>query len=357
MSPSERGPEERPAGVSSRSRAIRILLVVAGIGVLVFVLRSVGWRAIADNVSRVGPWFPALVVLYAAAQVAFAIGWWVVLDPRRPRPGFLRFFGIYLAGDAANILAPGNVAGEPVKAQLLRETSGGSAAVASVTIHKHADMLAQWLFIAAGVTIALVRFSLPFAVRAAAIATTAGLGVALVLLSWALPRGAFAPALRFLSRSRFLAARLRRFLRPAEKIDGELSGFYSVGRGRFALSAAWCFAGWCGGLLETWLILRLLAPGAGWAAAFAIEGLAMTINNLFLFVPGRVGTAEGVRVAVFALLGLPAAQGAAWALLRRARELAWAAPGVVLLARHAARATRGAKRPSLRDLAPPEPGR
>jgi uncharacterized protein (TIRG00374 family) len=354
--------EPRSVSVGGRrsfleGRGLRLALLAAGLVLVAVVFGSVGWREIGENVARAGPWFPALVVLYAAAQIAFALGWWVVLDPVEPRPRFFHFFLIYLAGDAANIIAPGNVAGEPLKVHLLGESTGKGSALASVTIHKHADMLAQWIFIVAGVTVALVRFPLPVAARAAAIATTAGLGVALLLLSWALPRGTYSPLLRTLSRWRFLARRLERFRQPAERVDGRISEFYAVGRRRFVLSAASCFAGWCGGLLETWLILRLLVPGAaGWAAAFAIEALAMTINNLFVFVPGRVGTSEGVRVAVFVLLGLPAASGAAYALLRRGRELAWTVPGLTWIARHARSAGVPAAETPLARLAQQERG-
>ena len=42
--------------------------------------------------------------------------------------------------------------------------------------------------------------------------------------------------------------------------------------------------------------------------------------------------AEGVRVGIFVLLGLPAAQGAAYSVLRRGRELLWVLPGLGFLA-------------------------
>jgi len=314
------------------SRAFRIGIAAAALVFLAFLFHSVGWSAIAANVARAGPWFPALVAIYTFAQAAFAFGWWLVLDLRLPRPSFPRFFGIYLAGDTANAVFPGNLAGEPLKAHLLRDSAGTGPAVASLTIHKHADMLAQWVFVACGVAIALWRFSLPTAVQIAAVATTLGLGAALLLLTWALPRGAYSPLLRRLARWKFLRARAERLLIPAERVDVRLTEFYAVGRRAFALSTLSCFAGWCGGLLETWIILRLLAPGTGWLHAFAIEALAMTINNLFLFVPGKVGTAEGVRVGIFVLLGLPAAQGAAYSVLRRGRELLWTLPGLGFLA-------------------------
>ena len=82
----------------------------------------------------------------------------------------------------------------------------------------------------------------------------------------------------------------------------------------------------------------------------------MTLNNLFLFVPGRVGAAEGIRVGIFVLLGLPAAQGAAYSVLRRGRELLWTLPGLAFwgFSRRDSRPSRPATEPVA--LAPRETG-
>lgn len=320
-----------PAAGKRGGRILRLALAGAGIVLFVLVFRSVGWTAIAANLARVGAWFPALIAIYSVAQIAFALGWWVVFDPRPPFSTFPRLFAVYLAGDAANALAPGNVAGEPLKVHLLRPATGGAPAVASVTIHKHADMAAQWVFMATGVAIALARFPMPAAARVAAIVATAGFGAALAAMTFVLPRRAYSPILARLARVRPLARPLARFQGSAARVDDRLASFYAARSAHFFAAAAWCFVGWCGGLVETWILLRLLVPGAGWAHAFAIEGLAMTLNNVFLFVPGRIGSAEGVRVGVFVLLGLAPAAGAAYSLLRRGRELAWMIPGLVVL--------------------------
>jgi hypothetical protein len=161
------------------------------------------------------------------------------------------------------------------------------------------------------------------------VAGTAGLGVLLLLLTWGLRRGTYSPLLRGLARWKFLAGRLERFQRPAADLDGRIRNFYRLRPRKFAAATAWCLLGWCGGLLETYLVLRLLLPGSGWAAAFAIEALAMALNNMLLFIPGRVGSAEGVRVGVFLVLGFPAGPGAAYSLVRRGRELAWVLPGLL----------------------------
>ena len=308
-------------------RTLRIVLLVIGLAAFLLLFKIVGWPAVSSNLERIGPWFAALAALYTLPQLAFALGWWAIFEPGPRRPGVGRLFAVYLAGDSFNYVAPGGVAGEPLKAQMLAGRTGTRAAVASLTIHKHADMVAQWAFVATGVGVALWRFSMPLAARIAAVAGVLGLGAMLLLLTWALRRGTYSPVLSRLARWKVLARRLERFQRPAKDLDDRIREFYSRHRGRFAASVAWCLLGWGGGLLETWIVLRLLSPGAGWDAAFAVEAMAMAVNNMFLLIPGRLGTAEGIRVGVFLALGLGAGPGAAYSLVRRGREVAWAVPG------------------------------
>lgn len=328
LPPSEAPPASRRRAFGGREAA-RIALLLAGFAVFAVLFRSVGWPAIASNLARIGGWFALLVLLYAAAQAAFALGWWVIFEPSR-RPGFARLFGVYLAGDSFNYLAPGGVAGEPLKARMLLGAARTGEAIGSLTIHKHADLAAQWIFVSLGVGAALWRFPMPLAARMAALAGAAGLGVLLGLMSWGLRRGTYSPVVRLLARWKPLARRLDRFHMPARDLDGRIRDFYRLQRGRYAAAMGWCFLGWCGGLLETYLILRLLSPGSGWIAAFAVEALAMTLNNMLIFIPARIGSAEGIRVGVFLLLGLGAGPGAAYSLARRGRELAWVVPGLLV---------------------------
>jgi hypothetical protein len=333
-------------GYSPRRRVARIALLLCGLAVLAVVFRSIGWPAIASNLARIGGWFAALVGLYGLAQIAFALGWWVLFDTDRPRPAFPRLFAVYLSGDSFNYLAPGGVAGEPLKARMLRGAVSTGDAVASLTIHKHADLLAQWIFVSLGVAVALWRFPMALAARLLGLAGAGALGGLLLLLTWGLRRGTYSPVLRWLARWKFLAARLDRFQGPAADLDSRIRDFYRLHRARYAAAAAWCFLGWCGGLLETYLLLRLLVPGSGWAAAFAVEALAMALNTMLIFIPGRVGSAEGVRVGVFLVLSLPAGAGAAYSLARRGRELAWILPGLVVFLRWQARQLAGASAPA-----------
>jgi len=310
----------------------RVGLLLAGVGLAVWIVRAVGWSAVRANFAAIGWWFVGLVALYALAQLAFMLGWWIVIERRLRSTGFLRLFGVYLAGDSVNYLVPsGNLAGEPVKAGLLRETWGVGQALTSITVHKHAEVLAQWIFLVGGTAIALSGFDVPTWVRLAAVGFLGVLGGSLLGLTWVLRRGTYLPALDRLAAWPPLAARLLRHRAAAEALDGRLQAFYRGQGPQFAAATGLCLVGWCGGLVETYIILRLLSPGQGWVAAVAVEALAMILNNLFLFIPGRAGGAEGVRAGVFLLLGLPAAQGVAYGIARRGRELLWIVPGLLIL--------------------------
>ena len=309
----------------------RAILLVAGIALGVFLVWKTGWAAVEANLASIGWWFVGLTALYLLAEIAFVLGWRAVMDPRPPLSSLPALLRIYLAGNTLNYLAPGSVAGEPVRASMLRERLGTSSAIASVAIFKHAHMLSQAIFVASGLFVAVIYFDLPAAVQWTALTSVVVLCALVVLVTWALQKGTFAPIVAFLSRFKLLARRLERHREGALQLDDRIKRFYVDRRPHFFSAAAWCLLGWCGGLLETYIVLRLLAPGRGWETACAVESLAMLLNNMFLFVPGRAGTAEGVRTGVFVLLGLPASTGVAYGLVRRARELMWVLPGLALL--------------------------
>ena len=128
----------------------RAILLVAGIALGVFLVWKTGWAAVEANLASIGWWFFGLTALYLLAEIAFVLGWRAVMDPRPPLSSLPALLRIYLAGNTLNYLAPGSVAGEPVRASMLRERLGTSSAIASVAIFKHAHMLSQAFFVASG---------------------------------------------------------------------------------------------------------------------------------------------------------------------------------------------------------------
>lgn len=313
-----------------RRKALRLVLAAVGLLAVSILLWTTGWPGVWANVRKIGLWFFALIALNLASQAAFVLGLRRVLDSPR-HIGFARLYGIYLMGDSANYLVPGG--GEAAKAHLLRRLGGGTTAVAAVALHKHAELVAQSAFAVLGVGAALACFPLPPRVAAAAVGGTILLLLALLLVTRALARGAFGPVLRRLARLPWLAGRLERLHGRAAEIDARIANFHADHPRRFLTAAGLCFLGHCGGLVEAAIIMSLLAPSARWPSWVAVETIPMVLNNLVLFIPGKLGGAEGIRTGVFVLVGLSATQGAAYAIIRRARELAWVVPGWALIAR------------------------
>ena len=307
-------------------------LFVVGIAVLIWILWKVGRPAIEANLSAIGWWFPGFVGLFLVAQLFFFVGWWILIDTELLPSNPWALFGVYLAGDSFNYLIPSaNLAGEPLKAHLLRNDMGFGHALTSITIHKHAELVAQWFFLVLGVAVCLFYFNLPVSVQIIAITVVTGMGGGLFLLTRVLKRGTYGPIIQKFARFRVFSNWLSQYQSQAYKLDSRIQTFYQQESGRFVAAVGWCFLGWCGGLLETYLVLWLLAPEWGWPAAISIEALALILNNLIFFIPGRVGSAEGVRVGLFLLFGLPAAQGVAYSLVRRGREVLWLIPGFLVL--------------------------
>jgi uncharacterized protein (TIRG00374 family) len=311
-----------------------LALFLAGLAVLIWILWEVGRPAIEANLSAIGWWFPGFVGLFLVAQLFFFVGWWILIDPELVPSNPCGLFSIYLAGDSINYLVPSaNFAGEPLKAHLLRDSMGVGQALTSITIHKHAELVGQWIFLVFGVAICFMSFDLPLSVQLIAITVVTGMGGSLLFVTRVLKKGTYGPILQKFAKVKWFSNRLSQYQSQAHNLDCRIQSFYQQESRRFLAAVVWCFLGWCGGLLETYLILRLLAPESGWPTAISIEALAMILNNLIFFIPGRAGSAEGVRVGVFLLFGLPAAQGVAYSLVRRGREILWLVPGLLVLLR------------------------
>jgi len=313
-------------------KALEALTMIAGLLGLVWFGGTVGWPAIRANIALIGGWFFLLVALYLLAQMAFMAGWWVLLGTRARRLGYWRTFGLYLVGDSVNyFVPPANLSGEPVKAYLLSRSIGFSRSVMSIVVHKHAELVAQALFLCGGLSIAMAQFALPTRLRYAAVAPLVGLGLFVIVIFWALRRRVYGALLRGLMSCGIKNDRMKLPWHATASLDRSLSRFYNTRMALFWWATMFCLLGWCGGLLETYLVLQLLSTKAGLGTAAAVESVAMALNSMIFFVPGRIGSAEAVRIVAFSALGLPVAQGAVYGLIRRGRELAWTVPGLLIL--------------------------
>jgi uncharacterized protein (TIRG00374 family) len=327
-------PGDAPA--SSGGWSLERAFLVAGVVLFAVLLYEFGSRAVLEDLSLVGFGIVPIVLQEVLAYACNTLGWRCAFPAAAHRGiGFLRLMGARIAGDAINAVTPtATLGGEVVRIRLLRERISGTAAAASVAIAKLSQTVGQIAYVVGGVTVLLWVFETPLG---PSLRRGLAIGVPLMALLVGLVvfgqrRGLFAPLLAALRRLGIRAGGEQLHQR-LERLDEEIAAFHLAGSGRFVESSAWFALGWALGLLEAALILYFLRIPVTLERVLAIEVLAIAIDGMLFFVPGKVGTQEGGKVLIFTLLGLDPAQGLAFGILRRIRELAWSGFGLFLLSR------------------------
>jgi putative membrane protein len=338
--PAERPHDPPSAPTNDRARTFRTLATMAVGGLLLLLVVShAGVAPVLERVRAMGWAAPLLFAPYLLINMLDTMAWRRALSPEAAmRVPFWAQYLARIAGEAVNSVTPtAAVGGEPVKAQLIRAYGvSGSDAVASVVIAKTALTLSQIAFILLGVPVLAWRFGRP------------GLGLAsfVVLVALALVfarflvgvqrRGPAHAAWRWLVRVFPRSRTVGRLGERAAAIDERLEGFYRIERHAFRTATLWHFAAWLLGVVEVWIIMRLIGAPVSWLDALVLESLAQPIRAVALFIPGGLGAQELGGVALCHLLGIPDAPAVTLWLLKRARELAFDVVGIAYLAQRTA---------------------
>jgi hypothetical protein len=149
-------------------------------------------------------------------------------------------------------------------------------------------------------------------------------------------RGFWATARGALGRVRLTRLLPPSWTEPGRDLDAALA---RLGPWRTAASLACFVLGWAVGAAEIYLILRWVGDAVDWPTALALETGSVLLDGMLFFVPAKVGTQEGGKVALFAVLGLSPARGLTVGVVRRIRELTYAGLGLVALAWLSARSS------------------
>jgi hypothetical protein len=321
-----------------RRRGVELACLALGGALLAVTFWRIGLDGLVRDLRIIG-WGLLVILLVEGLNVAFNTWGWALAFPRGERSvSARRLVAARLAGDGVNYLTPSaTVGGELLRVRLLGRELPSSLRWASVSVAKLGQTVAQAVFILLGLALVLPRFT-----SARAWVGWLGGGAAAILVCvafvWVVGRGFWATTGGVLRR-----AGLGRVLRPAwaepgRHLDAALG---RLGAGR-AIASLGCFVlGWTVGAGEIYLILRWIGGTVDWQTALALEVGSVLIDGILFFVPAKIGTQEGGKVVLFAVLGLNPARGLTVGIVRRIRELAYAGLGLVALGALSARAERG----------------
>src|SRR5262249_54070165 len=113
---------------------------------------------------------------------------------------------------------------------------------------------------------------------------------------------------------------------PEREVRLDLGHYFAPGR--FLPACAIHLVMWFFGTLEAWVTFHLMGVNVSVMEALAIDALGTSFRTLGFMVPAAAGVQEAGYVLVGLAFGLAPAQGIAFSLARRARDLAIGVPGL-----------------------------
>ena len=273
---------------------------------------------------------PAGVAISASVhlpQLLFTAWAWRALlnHPATPSPAAMMALRWYRES-AGTLLPGGGLLGQVAAARLLvRRGVPAELAGATATVDVTVEAVAQLLFTLAGLALLLARGG------AGGVARLAAVGIAVATLA-----AAGLIALQRAPGHPWLATRLQRL--ALRLPPGWRRGLGDIHRAvlrlhadprRLAAALAWHSTAWALGAVEVVAVLGLLGRHVTLAEALIVESTAQALRNAGFMLPGALGVQEGAFVGAAALVGIPAGPALAAALVRRAREVLLALPGLL----------------------------
>jgi len=311
-------------------KIIRLLGVIIGVLIIVFLIREVGWDKIRHSLGMLG-WGYAVVLVYPLSWILLNTeGWRMALHKQFAGQRLFKMAQIRLAGETFNSMLPsGYIGGEPLKAKLLSKWIPLHESASSVLIAKAAQSIALVLFVGLGLIFGGNKKQHSILHHPGMLVSLVLLTTGIVIFTVLLTRRSFSRFGRWLHN---LTG--HPWLQKQEKIlvalDDSIGAFYREGKSRFFGSVLWHIAGWVAGALEVAVIFFMIGHRIHWREAWFIGAMAQLAAVLGLFAPAGVGMYEGGHYLAASMLGLSPALGVSVALIRRVRELFWDGVGLWL---------------------------
>jgi uncharacterized protein (TIRG00374 family) len=308
----------------------KALVVALAVALFSWYVAQLGPAQVWQVIAGLGMSAPLVLIPYFVVYIVDCLAWSQTLLSRNA--SFLTRFRIRWAGESVNNLVPtAYVGGEAAKVMLLRPygISAHDGTVAAV-VSKTAQTVAQLLFII-GASAVLFQFAHNEPKLRLAILVLLIVGIAAVaLLFWAQKIGFFRMFCAVAGALPFRSPRIESHKPKLLALDQTIFGFYREHPGRFYRSTALYLCGWTLDTVEIYLVAHLLGVPITWPQALVVEAFTGVAKVLGMWLPGSVGVQESGIILMGKLVGLPDAFVAAYALIRRARELVFAAIGMLL---------------------------
>jgi hypothetical protein len=313
---------------------LRLLAVVVGVALLVYLIARVGVGTVTDNLRAVGWGIVLILALGGMFHLVRAYAWRLTFRSDVRSLSIARLLGLRLISEATGTFGlAGQMIGDGMRVSLLGLTIPMPDRISSVALDRAAYIVSSGAVGVTGTIAAVLLLSLkgPLRVYACAFAATLTVVLMLALVSfvreWHICSHVMHPVQRLPWARKWLAERAS----VIEAAEENLLSFRSRAPKSFWTVIALYLISQMLAITEVYLLLRFMGIGIMPLGAFVIEGFTKLVNVVGALNPGNIGTYEGGNLLVARLLGFPAAAALSLALCRRARILFWAGVGALYL--------------------------
>jgi hypothetical protein len=324
--------QTRAETTRKRFTPLGIILALAGVLLFAYFVKKAGINQIAGGIGRLGFGFILVLAISSVRHIVRSIAWTLCMEP----PYRLRFWDALrarLMGDAIGNILPfaSFVVSEPAKPALIRDRVPLMAGFSAIVIENIFYSLSVVVFVFSGMLALLLNFSLPKGLRVASMVT-------LVIIAIVVAAGFFLVRrqIRFVSGATgFLQRRglNQKWIEKGRSLEDRVYGFYQRNGSRFLpiLFLEGCFH--LAGVMEIYVTLSFISPQQPPTlfTAFILESVNRVITMAFKFIPLRMGVDEAGTGKVSKVLQFTETVGVTLAIIRKGRDVFWAAVGVGLL--------------------------
>jgi lysylphosphatidylglycerol synthase-like protein len=309
-----------------------IVAFLIGLALFAYFVRKAGIGQILEGIGRLGAGFLLVIAVSSIRQIVRSIAWTLCMEaPYRLR--FRDAIRARIMGDALGNIIPfaGFLVSEPSKAALIRDRVPLTAGISALAIENIFYGLSVSLFIFSGMAALLLSFNLPRGLRITSIVTLVVIALVIVLgVALIFKR------LRFISAAaRFLHRRglNEKWVEKARSVEERIYGFYRRNQARFLpiMLLEGCFH--LAGATEIYVTLSFISPDQAptFLTAFILESVNRVITVAFKVIPLRMGVDEAGTGRVSKVLQFAEVTGVTLAIIRKGRDVFWAATGMILL--------------------------
>lgn len=318
--------DQGPTGESSRSKRallfwLHAITFILGLGLLVLLVKWIGYKTILESLAQVGWGFLAIIALNVLRHFIRAASMYLAVPREHRNFKYRSAVAARFGGEAVTFMTfTGPFLGDATKAVMLRKSIPLSSGASAVLIDNVLYYVTVVMMIIAGVVaLVVLHGSMDPTISRLLIAIVVGAAVILIALLLAIwfQVKPLTHLIGILDKRGWVPKKVRKIEDGILKVETNVFEFYRTRTRDFFLLGGMSLVVHFISVTEVLFSLHLLGFDSQWSTAFIIESLTKVINVVFGFVPGTIGVYEGGNGFILASMGYDIGVGVALALVRR----------------------------------------